>query len=199
MARERMTRQDRYGQLVALAWSLVHELGADELTLGRLAERAGVTKPVVYSHFASRNALLVALFEEYDDRQTAALQRAVDDADATVPARARAIATSYVDCVVGQGPELLGVAAALEGSPELAAFKRRSETAYAGQLTSILASVDGGAVVTTPTMTGVLGAAEALSTAAAAGDMTRDVAVHELATVIETTVERSRLAHRSPR
>ena len=33
------------------AWQLVREEGTEALTLGRLAERSGVTKPVVYDHF----------------------------------------------------------------------------------------------------------------------------------------------------
>ncbi|MEH3156260.1 MAG: TetR/AcrR family transcriptional regulator [Gordonia paraffinivorans] len=192
MARERMARQDRYEQLVSLAWSVVRDHGAEHLTLGRLATAAGVTKPVVYSHFPSRAALLVALFDEYDDSQTTALRDAVARAAPTVRERATAIATSYVDCVIRQGRELAGVAAALEGTPELAEFKRRSDAAYAAELTDILGTARNGGVLTPAAMTGTLGAADALGAAAAAGEMDRDVAVDELAAVIEGAVARCR-------
>jgi AcrR family transcriptional regulator len=196
MARERMARQARYEQLIALAWSVVREHGADDLTLPRLAVEAGVTKPVVYSHFTSRSALLVALFEEYDARQRVALRDAVAQAPSTARGCADAIAASYVDCVVGQGRELAGVAAALEGTPELAAFKRRSDAAYAAQLTAILRGARDGAVLPAASMTGMLGAAEALAAAAASGEMDRDSAVGELASVIESAVARHRTRSR---
>ena len=46
MVRTRLSRADRYEQLIDVSWGLVREEGADALTLGRLAERAGVAKPV---------------------------------------------------------------------------------------------------------------------------------------------------------
>jgi AcrR family transcriptional regulator len=187
-----MARQDRSVQLMSLAWAIVREEGADALTLGRLADAAEVTKPVVYSHFASRSALLVALFEEYDARQAAALRASLDQEQATLEACARAIATAHVDCVVDQGRELAGVAAALEGTPELAAYKRRSGELYREQCRAALTPFAGGGVVSTPALTAVLGAAEALSAAAAAGSLSRDEASAELAAVIVSTVERSR-------
>jgi AcrR family transcriptional regulator len=187
-----MTRQDRRRQLLGFAWSIVRDHGADELTLPRLAVEADITKPVVYSHFPSRSALLAALFEEYDERQSAALQHAVDRAGSTLRGRAGAVAASYVDCVVGQGRELVGVSAALAGTPELADVKRRSDAAYTEQLTSILAGARGGAELPPASLTGILGAAEALSAAAASGEIDRDTAVDELTSVIESTVTRSR-------
>jgi AcrR family transcriptional regulator len=49
-------------QLLDVAWQLVREEGTEGLSLGRLAEQAGVTKPVVYDHFETRTGLLVALY-----------------------------------------------------------------------------------------------------------------------------------------
>lgn len=190
MARVRMARGDRYAQLVTLAWSMVRDGGAEALTLGRLSEAAGVTKPVVYSHFSSRSALLAALFEEYDARQITALENAVDDVDGSLPLCARAIATAHVDCVLGQGPELSGVMAALEGTPELAEVKRRSDEGYAERCRTILAPFVGAGAVTAPALTAILGAADALSAAAAAGAVTRDDAADELTATIVSTVER---------
>ena len=107
MVRQRMTRANRRRQLLDLAWTLVREEGADALTLGRLADVAGVTKPVVYDHFSTRAGLVVAMFEEYDAEQSAALDAAVAEVgDGGVVDTARAIAVSYVDCVVRHGREL---------------------------------------------------------------------------------------------
>ncbi|MBN2992365.1 helix-turn-helix transcriptional regulator, partial [Pseudomonas cedrina subsp. fulgida] len=52
--RRRLSREDRSRQLLDVAWQLVRDEGTEALTLGRLAELAGVTKPVVYDHFVTR-------------------------------------------------------------------------------------------------------------------------------------------------
>ena len=65
-----MTREQRTRQLLDVAWALVRGEGTGALTLGRLAEAAGVTKPVAYDHFVTRNGLLAALYDDYDGRQT---------------------------------------------------------------------------------------------------------------------------------
>jgi AcrR family transcriptional regulator len=187
-----MARQDRFAQLMSLAWAIVGEEGADALTLGRLADAAEVTKPVVYSHFPSRAALLVALFEEYDARQAAALDQALGEVQASPEACARAIATAHVDCVLSQGREVAGVVAALEGTRELAEVKQRSDDAYREQCRVALEPFVGAGSLSRPALTAVLGAAEALSAAAAAGTLTRDDASEELAATILATVDRLR-------
>ena len=67
--RRRLSREDRLRQLLDVAWQLVRDEGTDALTLGRLAELAGVTKPVVYDHFAARAGVLAALYADFDERQ----------------------------------------------------------------------------------------------------------------------------------
>ncbi|WP_296387928.1 TetR/AcrR family transcriptional regulator [Williamsia sp.] len=185
-----MTRQERYDQLMSHSWSIVREQGVDALTLGRLAEVAGITKPVVYSHFPSRGVLLVALYEQYDARQAALLEESLVDVDGSLGAHARAIATSYVDCVLGEG--LAGVAAALEGTPDLAALKRRSDEAYFEQCRDILAPFADGNVIPSASMVAAFGAAEALSSAALDGRLARADALEELTATIVSTVDRCR-------
>lgn len=192
MVRQRMTRADRRRQLLDLAWTVVREDGADALTLGRLAEVAGITKPVVYDHFSTRAGLVVAMFEEYDAEQSAALDAAVAEVgDGGVVDTARAIAVSYVDCVVRHGRELAGVAAALEGSTELADYKRQADQAYADQCRRILAQHTRTGDVPAPAMVGMLGAADAVSAAAAEGTLTVEEAYVEVSAVVVSVVERS--------
>jgi AcrR family transcriptional regulator len=191
MTRQRLSRADRYEQLIDASWALVRSEGADALTLGRLAERAGVAKPVVYSHFASRAALLAALFTEFDDRQTAMLETYLDTADVSLHGRANAIADSYVECALAQGRELTGVLAALEGSPELEQVKRESERAYSERCREILAPFGGTDGVRPAALTAVFGAADALSQAAASGAVPADQAKEELAALITTVVGRA--------
>ncbi|WP_426187841.1 TetR/AcrR family transcriptional regulator [Microbacterium sp. TWP3-1-2b2] len=191
MTRRRLSRADRYGQLVEVSWALVRSEGADALTLGRLAERAGVAKPVVYSHFASRAALLAALFTEFDERQNAMLEEYLVTADVTLAGRANAIADSYVECALAQGRELTGVLAALEGSPELESVKRESEQAYSERCREILEPFSAPAGVTHASITAIFGAAEALSQAAVSGALSADTAKEELAALIVTVVGRT--------
>ena len=191
MVRTRLTRAERYSQLIDVSWGLVRSGGADALTLGRLAEHAGVAKPVVYSHFPSRTALLAALFREYDERQSAMLEEYLQAADASLQAQATAIATSYVNCTLTQGPELTGVLAALEGSPELEQVKRESERAYSARCRHALAPFAGTGGVTPASITAIFGAAEALSQAALSGAFSADQAKDELAPLIVTLVGRA--------
>lgn len=190
MTRTRLSRADRYIQLVEVSWALVRSEGADALTLGRLAERAGVAKPVVYSHFASRAALLAALFREFDERQTAMLEAYLDTAETSLHGRADAIAESYVECALAQGRELTGVLAALEGSPELEQVKRESEQAYSERCREILAPFSGADGVTTASITAIFGAADALSQAAVSGALPPEHAKEELTALIVTMAER---------
>lgn len=59
--RRRMSRVERREQLLDAARELIRSEGADSLTLARIADRAGVTKPLVYQHFGTKAAVLAAL------------------------------------------------------------------------------------------------------------------------------------------
>ncbi|MDQ3202508.1 MAG: TetR/AcrR family transcriptional regulator, partial [Pseudomonadota bacterium] len=103
--RRRLTREARGRQLLDVAWQLVREEGTDALTLGRLAEQAGITKPVVYDHFTTRSGLLAALYQDFDARQTLLMDEALAQCEPTLAHTARLIAACYVDCVLLQGNE----------------------------------------------------------------------------------------------
>ena len=53
-ASRRLSKAERRQQLLDTALRIVREEGADRLTLGHLAIRAGVSKPVTYEHFGTR-------------------------------------------------------------------------------------------------------------------------------------------------
>lgn len=192
--RQRLTRDDRKRQLIAVAWTIVQREGTEALSLGHLAERAGVTKPVVYSHFGDRNGLLAALYREFDDQQNALFDAAVTGSAATPEARATVIAEAYVDCVAAQGSEIPGIIAALSGSPDLDRVRRECEGAFLEKCRLALgpASPTGG--IGLPALRAMLGAAEALSAAAAAGEVAPDDAKRELRAVILDTLARQATA-----
>jgi AcrR family transcriptional regulator len=189
--RRRLPREARTRQLLDAAWKLIADEGTDALTLGRLAQEAGVTKPVVYDHFGTRNGLLAALYQDFDLRQTAIIDAAIAAAQPALQDKARVIASSYVDCVLTQGREIPGVLAALGGSPELAAVKRQYQQAFIGKCRNTLAPFAGPQGISPASLWAVLGGADALSHAAVAGDISEAQAREELQRIIVAAVTRS--------
>lgn len=190
--RRRLPRNERQRQLLDCAWKLVTEEGTDALTMGRLAEVAGVAKPVVYDHFGTRNGLLAALYQDFDARQTAIIDAAIAASRPTLKEKARVIAASYVDCVLTQGREMPDVLSALDGSPELAALKRQYQQAFIERCREILAPFAGPDGVSTAGLWAMLGAADSLSQAVAVSDLSEEQARDELIETIVAMVKRSR-------
>ena len=191
-SRRRLSRNERLRQLLDVSWLLIRDEGTDALTLGRLADAAGVTKPVVYDHYGTRNGLLAALYQDFDVRQTAIIDTAITTSKSTLKAKANVIASSYVECVLTQGREIPGVLAALSGSPELATLKRQYQQAFIEKCQAILAPFAGSQGVSLASFWAMLGAAEALSQAAVAGDLSEEQAEDELMETILAMVKRSR-------
>lgn len=116
----RLPRAERGRQLLGEALAIVREEGADRLTLGRLATRAKVSKPVVYDHFATRSRLLIDLYRWIDTERVRAFREALD---ASKPARnetLRALAEAYIVCASDLSDDFHVVGAALAGSEEKA-------------------------------------------------------------------------------
>lgn len=187
--RRRLSREDRRRQLIDVSWRIALEEGADALTLGRLAEQAGVAKPVVYDHFGARNGLLAALYLDHDRRVASAMAEALAASPDTLADKARVIAEAYVNCVLDQGRELFGVSAALGGSPELEALKRDCDQAFLDQCKAALDPFAESGVSKTRLL-GALGAADAISHAAASGDVDVAEAKDEIAAVFYAAARR---------
>ncbi|MGV0762573.1 TetR/AcrR family transcriptional regulator [Tistrella mobilis] len=188
--RRRLSREERLRQLLDISWTVIRDEGTDALTLGRLAERAGVTKPVVYDHFGTRQGLLTALYRDFDARQTATMTAALEAGAPTAADRARIIAACYVDCVAAQGREIPGVLAALAGSPELAALKRDYQRAFLETCRQLLGPFAPGGDLPAAGLWAMLGAADALSDAAVAGDLTTAEAQAELRRILLDLIAR---------
>ncbi|MGC6388786.1 TetR/AcrR family transcriptional regulator [Ewingella sp. S1.OA.A_B6] len=189
--RVRLSREDRYEQLLSVAWVVIREEGTEALTLGYLAERSGVTKPVVYDHFGTRSGLLAVLYQDYDQRQTALMDIALARSEETLVDKATVIASSYIDCVLSQGREISGVIAALTGAPELEKIKREYEATFVEKCRGILTPFATGESITSAGLWAMLGAAEALSYAAGRGEISGQEAKGELFNTIISMVERA--------
>lgn len=180
--RRRLTKPERHAQLVAVARDLIRDAGTDELTLGRLAERAGVTKPLVYDHFGDRAGLLAELYREFEERQRATLAVALDGAEPRLTTVADLVAGAYVDCCLAEGRELADVVAALAGSPTLTALRHEAEDAYLVMCRDALEPLAG--PVDAAGLHALTGAGDALARAALAGRITPERARAVLARVV---------------
>jgi AcrR family transcriptional regulator len=128
---KKLSKAERRKQLLETAHKIVRAEGGDALTLGYLAERAGVTKPIAYEHFETRAGLLVALYREIDDRQVAVLMEALKRAKPRLGDVARVVARAFIDCYCAVGPEWHAISAALKGDEKLEKFQQALIDRYA--------------------------------------------------------------------
>jgi AcrR family transcriptional regulator len=179
-ARQRLSRQERYVQLVDVAWQIVREEGTEALTLGRLAERAGITKPVVYDHFTSRSGLFAALYREYDLRSTARMDAQISQTEPVLEKLAAVIADAYIECVLLSGREMPTVIAALSGTPELEQLRAEYATTFTEKCRALFSPFSKDKTLKTPALWAMLGAAEGLSWAVVMGKISAQEAKDEL-------------------
>lgn len=162
-AARRLPRAERRLRLLATARAIVREEGADRLTLGRLAIREGVSKPVVYDHFPTRSALLIELYRSLDTEYVAAVRSAYVDPGLTFTDAATGLAYAYVHCAVLTGEERQSVGAALSGSTDMTAVYRELLDGYVQLLISVFARhVKMGAAELERRCIGLIGAGESL-------------------------------------
>ncbi len=176
-----MAKDERRQQLLDVAFAMIGEEGTDALTLARVAERAGVTKPIAYTHFGTRAGLLSALYRDYDDRQTEAMRAALAASARTLTDAVAIIAETYVDCTVSAGPEVSAIAAALSGSEELEDVLQACRQNFMEACRQAFAPfVDLHGPAGRATLIALIGVADALSAAAAARRISRALAIETL-------------------
>ncbi|MBB1034080.1 TetR/AcrR family transcriptional regulator [Dietzia sp. CQ4] len=180
--RRRMSREERHAQLVATARAFIQEFGTDELTLGRLAAEAGVTKPVVYDHFGDRSGVFVELYEEFEARQRSTLSASLRDRADDLERVCTLVAEAYVDCWLAEGREMAGVVAALAGSPALERLRHDAERGYIAVCQEALEPIVG--TVDPARMQAVIGAGDALARDVLSGALEADRARHVLTAVV---------------
>lgn len=98
----RLPRVARRRQLLAAAQQVFVERGYHAAAMDEIAERAGVSKPVLYQHFPGKLELYLALLEQHSEalveKQRAALQSTDDNWQRVV-----ASFKAYFDFVSGEG------------------------------------------------------------------------------------------------
>ena len=110
-----MRRRDRGRQLLQVAEEVIAERGFQAASMDEIAVRAGVTKPVLYDHFGSKDGLLAAVIARAGGQLREAVQRAVTDAEGPEEELARGV-HAYFEFIEEHAPtwsSLLGEAAAM--------------------------------------------------------------------------------------
>jgi AcrR family transcriptional regulator len=79
--RARLARADRRGALLDAALALIAVGDLEALSMDAVAERAGVSRPLVYKHFANRSELLAAVYQRESVLLHTELAAAVTAAD----------------------------------------------------------------------------------------------------------------------
>jgi len=141
-ARQRLAGPDRRKQMLEVAVALIREEGVGALTLARLAAAAGVTKPVAYQHFETREGLLCALYQQlgqHHERAAGEALAALSSGTTPPEAAAEVVAAAIIDCILENGDSYAAIIAALASSPQgagtSAALRQSIVTAYAAVLT----------------------------------------------------------------
>jgi AcrR family transcriptional regulator len=80
-ASRRLTAEQRRQQLFAVALDLFAQRGYRATTMDDIAERAGVTKPLLYQHFSSKRALYLELVDSIAQDLLTAIRRALIQAE----------------------------------------------------------------------------------------------------------------------
>lgn len=186
----RLSREARRKQLLNTALLIVREENADRLTLGHLALRAVISKPVVYDHFPTRSALLIELYRWIDTERVRAFTEAMTITLRTPQETIQMLASAYINCAADKTDEFHAVGAALAGSEEKSAVFQELLDNCVKMFVAVLSPH-----VTMPARSleqcciGLVGAGEALSAALARGQLNEQDAVASFASLIRGAVQ----------
>jgi AcrR family transcriptional regulator len=65
VGKRRMPTAERRRVILAAATQVVAERGAEAASISDIAERAGITRPIVYDHFPTKQDIILALIEHH--------------------------------------------------------------------------------------------------------------------------------------
>jgi AcrR family transcriptional regulator len=117
----RLSRSARRAQLLVAARDVFAAQGYHAAAMDDIAEKAGVSKPVLYQHFPGKLELYRALLTTYADELVERVAKAID-ATANNQERVHAAVSAYFDFVAGEGQAYrLVFESDLRGEPEAAA------------------------------------------------------------------------------
>ncbi len=98
----RLSRADRRRQLLAAALQVFVARGYHATVMDEIAERAGVSKPVLYQHFPGKRELYLALLDETVDEMVTAVRAALNSTTDNAR-RVEAVAEAFFEFVDREG------------------------------------------------------------------------------------------------
>lgn len=174
--------------MLEVAARLVRTEGVGTLTLARLAAASGVTKPIAYQHFGTREGLLCALYQRLSQHHEAAATDALANrlhGGLSAQAVADIVATAFIDCIVDNGDDYAAIVAALLASPNGAAAShalRQSAIAAYGRVLEAHLKPGGHSPVLVSDV--LMGAGERLADAVRRGNVSQESAAAVLAAML---------------
>ncbi|WP_417606361.1 TetR/AcrR family transcriptional regulator [Oceanimonas baumannii] len=114
----RLTKEARRDQLLDVATQIIREKGTEALTLITLAQEAGVTKPITYNHFATRQSLLLAIYKRCDKIFVETMNAKIEHQANCFDEAVQLFSDAYLECVEQNGREYEEVVFALMAYPD---------------------------------------------------------------------------------
>ncbi|MBV13656.1 MAG: hypothetical protein CL505_01080 [Actinobacteria bacterium] len=138
----RLPAPERRQQLLCVALKVFARLGYHETSMSALASEAGITKPVLYQHFASKHDLFKEVLAQTGDRLLGAISERVEEQDNprnAVEAGFRAYYHFFDD-----NPDAYAVlyGANLGNDPEFRHDRRRVRDAFAEMVAGLIKAAD---------------------------------------------------------
>lgn len=134
--RKRLTLDQRRTRILAAATRLFARRGYDGASMSGIASDAGITKPVLYDHFASKEALFETLLRSIRD-DLLAKGRAIGQSSASDEHRFRSAVDAFFEFVEGQPDAAKILLIVPQGNPvtlKLSRDVQRGATAAISQL-----------------------------------------------------------------
>lgn len=100
---ERLSGDERREALLDVAKAIVEERGPAGVTMGTVAERAQVTRALVYKHFSNKESLLLDLYRREARALDRRIRRHVESADDGFEPKLRAFVGACLDAVSEHG------------------------------------------------------------------------------------------------
>jgi len=98
----RLPRDERRAQLLVAALEVFTAAGYHSAAMDEIADRAGVSKPVLYQHFPSKLDLYLAVLDTHIDSLVFAIQRAIQSTPDNAK-RVQATIGAYFDFIEAEG------------------------------------------------------------------------------------------------
>jgi AcrR family transcriptional regulator len=129
--RREATRQE----ILTAAWDVARQNGIAGVTLREVAVRVGMQPPSLYSHFASKNAIYDAMFEQAWQDCMDSVGRVMERAPGTPRARLLALAQAFFDYAMTdvERSQLMNVRVVPDFTPSPEAYRPAVECFEAGR------------------------------------------------------------------